>query len=190
MPLRPAGVHPVEHLGPVLGLRAAGPGVELQNGVASVVLPGEERGHPGGLRLPFQGGVLLAQFLQDLRVVGLLPHLTQGSQVLPGGFQLLLAGDFVLQLFQAGLDLLRAGQVVPEALLFRLRGEALRLLSGALNVQRGGEFLQFRLQLPQFLLIYVVFNQRHSGLLFLISGMVPFHGPIDGFVLYWNMDSL
>ena len=51
-PLRPAGVHPVEHLAPVLGLGAAGAGVEAENGVAAVVLAGEQSGQIGLLQGP------------------------------------------------------------------------------------------------------------------------------------------
>ena len=43
VPVREPGVHPEEHLGPVLGLRAAGPGVDRRDGVQRVVLAGE---HP------------------------------------------------------------------------------------------------------------------------------------------------
>ena len=161
LPLHPAGVHAVEHLGPVLGLGAAGPGVELQNGVAPVVLPGEEGGHPrlGGPVL--QGGALGFQLLQNLGVVGLLAHLAQGRQVLPGGDQLLLPGDFVLELFQPLLDLLGALQVVPEPVLGGLVLQARGLLPGGLDVQGGGELVKLRFQLPELLLVGVVFNQSH-----------------------------
>ena len=41
-PLRPAQVHPQHHLGPVLGVGAAGAGVDLGDRVALVVLAGEQ----------------------------------------------------------------------------------------------------------------------------------------------------
>ena len=47
--LGPACVHPIEHLGPVLGLGAPGAGVNGQNHVGPVVLPGEQGLQPGGL---------------------------------------------------------------------------------------------------------------------------------------------
>ena len=40
--LRPAQVHPQQHLGPVLRLEAAGAGMDLDDGVAGVVLAAEE----------------------------------------------------------------------------------------------------------------------------------------------------
>ena len=160
--LGPAGVHAVEHLGPVLGLGAAGAGVELQNGVVGVVLAGEQGGHPGLLHLLLQAGVFAFQLLQDLGVVLLLAHFAQGGQILPGGDQLLLAGDLVLQLLQALLHLLGALQVVPEAVLGGLVLQAGGLLSGALDVQSGGQLVQLRPQLPQFLFVNVVFDQSHG----------------------------
>ena len=115
--LRPAGVHPVEHLGPVLGLGAAGAGMEGQDGVVAVVLPGEERGHPGLLDLLLQGLETGLQLFQQLLILRLLAHLAQGRQILPLGHQLVLAGDLVLQLLEALLHLLGSLQVVPEAVL-------------------------------------------------------------------------
>ena len=41
--LSPAGIHPVEHLRPVLGLGAACSGVEGEDGVVGVVLAGQQR---------------------------------------------------------------------------------------------------------------------------------------------------
>ena len=142
MAFRPAGVHPVEHLGPVLGLGAAGARVERQDGTVAVIFPGEEGGHPGLLDLLLQRLEAGFQLLQQLRVVRLLAHLAQGRQVLPLGHQLVLAGDLVLQLLEALLHLLGPLQMVPEAVLGGLVLQLLRLRPGAVHVQRGGELLQ------------------------------------------------
>ena len=136
--------------------------MELQNGVAPVVLPGEEGGHPGLGGPVLQGGVLGLQLLQNLRVVGLLAHLAQGCQVLPGGEELLLLGDFILELLEALLDLLGPLQVVPEAVLGGLILQPRGLLPGRFDVQGRGEFLQLRLQVPELLLVSVIFNQSHG----------------------------
>ena len=162
LPLHPAGVHAVEHLGPVLGFGAAGPGVELQNGVAPVVLSGEEGGHPALGGPVLQGGKLGFQLLQNLRVVGLLAHLAKGRQILPAGEQLLLLGDLVLELLEPLLDLLGPLQIVPEAVLGGLVLQAGRLLPGGVHVQGGGQLVQLRLQVPELLLVSVVFNQSHG----------------------------
>ena len=119
--------------------------MELQNGVAAVVLPGEEGGHPrlGGSVL--QGGELGFQLLQNLGVVGLLAHLAKGSQVLPGGEELFLLGDFILELLEPLLDLLGPFQVVPEAVLGGLVLQPRGLLPRRVDVQGGGELIQLRL---------------------------------------------
>ena len=159
--LRPAGVHPVEHLGPVLGLGAAGAGMEGQDGAVAVVLPREERGHPGLLNLFFQGLETGLQLFQQLLILRLLAHLAQGRQILPLGHQLVLAGDLVLQLLEALLHLLGSLQVVPEAVLGGLVLQLSGLRAGAVHVQRGGELLQLGPQVPEPLLIFVVFDQSH-----------------------------
>ena len=161
--LSPAGIHAVEHLSPVLGLGAAGTGVELQNGVGVVILTGEQGGHPGFLHPLFQLGKLAFQLLQDIGVIFLLSHLTQGRQVLPGGDQLLLPGHLVLELLEPHLHLLRAFQVIPEAVLGGLVLQTRGLLLRTFDVQRGGQLVQFRAKVPQLLLINVIFDQSHSG---------------------------
>ena len=161
MPLRPAGVHPVEHLGPVLGLGAAGTGVEGQNGVVAVVLPGEERSHPGLLHLLLQGVEPVLELLEQFGVIGLLAHLAKGGEILPLVDELLLPGHLVLQLLEALLHLLGALQVVPESILGGLILQPGGLGAGAVDVQRRGELLQLRAQLPELLLVLVVFDQCH-----------------------------
>ena len=169
MPLRPAGIHPVEHLGPVLGLGAAGAGVEGQNGVVVVIFTGEQRGQPCFLQPALQLGKAGLELLQKFLVIGLLPHLAQGREVLPLCNELLLTADLVLQLLEPLLHLLGALQVVPESVLSRLILQALRLGPGAVQIQGRRELIQLRLQVPQLLLVGVVFDQSHgvSLLLFL-----------------------
>ena len=57
--LCPAGVHPVEHLGPILGLCSTSTWVDGQDDIGAVVLAGEQGLQPGLLHLLFQGGVAL-----------------------------------------------------------------------------------------------------------------------------------
>ena len=115
---------------------------QLKALVVGIVLSGEKGGHPNLLNAGFQRGIFRFQFFQNLRVLRFLPHFAQGGQILPGGDQLLLADDLVLQLLQAHLHLLGPLQVVPEAVLRGLRLQPLRLLPGAFNVQRGGQLVQ------------------------------------------------
>ena len=162
MALGPAGIHAVEHLGPVLGLGAAGAGVELQNGVGVVVFAGEQGGHPGLLHLLLQDGKALLQLGKQLLVLGLLAHLTKGGEILPLPDKLLLAGDFILQLLEAHLHLLGTLQVIPEAVLGGLRLQALRLLAGTVDIQSGGQLVQLGSQVPELLLVFIVLDQSHG----------------------------
>ena len=146
--LRPAGIHPIEHLAPVLGLGAAGTGVELENNVVCVILTGEQRGHTDLFDLGFQRGELCFQFFQDLFILRLLAHLAQGGQILPGAHEFLEAVELVLKLLQAGLHLLRALQIVPEAVLSGLILQTGGLLSHSVDVKGVPQLLQLRFQVP------------------------------------------
>ena len=144
VPVGPHVVHPVEHGGPVLGLGAAGPGVEGQNGVVGIILPGEQGPQAGGLDLLRKGGELLLQLRQHGLVVLLQRHLAQSQQILPGGAELPVILALVLEDLQALLHLLGVGHVVPEALPLTGRLQLLDLLLGRVqpqslpqNVQRG-----------------------------------------------------
>jgi hypothetical protein len=75
MALRPAQVHPEEHLGPVGGLGPTGPGADREDRAALVVLAGEQerRSLPIEVllelrRRPLQlrGQLLVARFLDEL----------------------------------------------------------------------------------------------------------------------------
>ena len=162
--LGPAGIHAVEHGGPVLGLGAAGAGVDGQNGVVGVILARQQRGQPALLHLFFQCSVGLLQLRQQLRVVGLLPHLAQHRGVLPVLAELVKGVDLVLQPLDLLGHLLGGGQVVPESLLLRLGLEVLELGPGPVHVQSGGQLIQFGAHGGQLLLIFVVFDHSHSVL--------------------------
>ena len=108
MALRPAGIHPVEHLAPVLRLGAAGAGVELENHIIGIVFAGEQCGHPGLLHAFLQRGKLRFDLLQRLGVLRLLSHFAQGGEVLPCAGELAEAVYLILKLLQPGLNLLGA----------------------------------------------------------------------------------
>ena len=160
--LGPAGVHPEEHLRPVLGLGAAGAGVEGEDGAVGIILPGEQGLEPRLLDLGLKLCVFRLDLGQDLLVLGLLAHLAEGHEILPGGDELVLPLDLVLQLLEAHLHLLGPGQVVPEPVLGGLLLQPRGLLLGALNVQGGGELGELRLQGVQLLFIGVVFDHSHG----------------------------
>jgi len=60
--LGPQRVHPLQHLGPVLGLGSAGPGVDRQVGIAEVVLARQQQGVLG----PGEVSLDLAQLPRDV----------------------------------------------------------------------------------------------------------------------------
>ena len=128
--LRPAGVHPVQHLCPVLRFGAAGPRMEGQNGVFGIILTGQQGGQPhlrhAGLQLLGVGGSLLVNAL----VAGFLRQLDKRHGILVQRLQLLVGLHTGLQLGGALQHLLAVFHVVPKA---RLGGLALQL--GNLDAQ-------------------------------------------------------
>ena len=159
--LGPAHVHAVEHLAPVLGLGAAGPGVEIEDGVAAVILPGEQGGQTGLLQSALQLAIALLHLRQQGGVVLLDSHLHQGAQILPLGHKPGVVGQLVFQLLGALEHLLGLLQVVPKALGVGLLLQFRHLFFRAGQIQCRRKFLQFRGQGPQLLLIGVIFNNRH-----------------------------
>ena len=126
-----------------------------ENHIGSVVLPGEQRLQPGGLHVGLQGGEALLQFRDKALVLKLVAHLTQGHQVVPLALPPVLAVHLVLKIFDALLDLLCLGQVVPEAVSGGLGLEHVQFPFGSLQIQRLSKFLQRRGQIVQFYLILV-----------------------------------
>ena len=160
--LHPAGVHAVEHLGPVLGLGAAGAGVELEDGVGAVVLPGEEGVQVGLLHLLLQAVIALGDLGEQGVVVLLHGHLHQGGQILPLPLQTVKFPDLALELLGAAQHLLAVLPVVPEAVLGGLGLQLRELSPGVLQVQGRGQLGQLRPHGPQFLLIGIVFDNGHG----------------------------
>ena len=165
VPLCPAGVHPVQHLRPVLRLGAAGTGVERQNGVVAVVLAGQQSRQPPLTDLLLQRLVAVGHFLQLAGVVLLLRHFAQGQRVLPLGNQLVVLLDLVFQPLHLPAHLLAPLQIVPEALLLRLLLELGKLLPRLGDAQCLFQLAQRRLQSQQLLLILVVLNNCHISCL-------------------------
>ena len=159
--LGPAGVHPVQHLRPVLGLGAAGAGVEGEDGVVGVVFTAEQRRQPALADLLLQRLVSADDLLQLAGVILLLGHFAQGQGVLPLGNQLVVLFDLVLQALYLTAHLLAALQIVPEAFLLRLLLQLGQLLPGLGDAQRLLQFAQGGLQRLQFLFILVVLDNGH-----------------------------
>ena len=71
----PARVHPLQHLGPVLGLGAAGAGVDLDIGVVAVGLAGQQRLELGAGGALLERGQLGARLVQRSLVALRVGHL-------------------------------------------------------------------------------------------------------------------
>ena len=156
--LGPAGIHPVEHLAPVLGLCAAGTGVKAHQGIVLVIMAGEQGLQAAGLHLLLQDLEALLQFLQHGVVVFLGGHFADGHHVLPGGDHFLVALDLGLGLLDLDGHLLALLRVVPEAGGLLHGMEPLQLVAHTVHIQRLRQTVQSGAAVVELLLIGVKFN--------------------------------
>ena len=171
MLVRPLHVHAVEHLRPVLRLRSAGAGVEGEDGVAAVVFTGEKRRQAGLIDLLFQRGIARFQLGQKARVVHLAAHVDQREQIVARGNELFVAVDFILKLLRAHLILLRALQIVPEAVLVGFQLQPLKLAAGGLDLKGLEQIVKRFIHCKQLLLIGIVFDHSHGVFSFFRSAL-------------------
>ena len=172
--LRPAGIHPVEHLRPVLGLGAACSGVEGEDSIVGIVLAGQKRRQTALVDLLFQRLIAGGHLRQLGGVVLLLCHFAQGQCVLPVGHQTVVLPDLALQPLDLLGDLLAALHVTPKALLLRLLLKLRQLLTGLGNGQSLLQLLKGRFQRLKLLFIFVVFNDCHRVVSFLCQISLAF----------------
>jgi len=109
-----AGVHAVEHLGPVLGLGAARAGVQRQDAVVLVVLAGEQRGQPERLQLLFYRRDLGGDLRHQREIIFLICEADQHVQIVRTAVQFLEVLDPGFHRARLLADLLRALRIVPE----------------------------------------------------------------------------
>ena len=159
--LRPAGVHPIEHLGPVLGLRATSAGVDGQDDVGAVVLAGQQGLEARLLHVPLQLGKALLQLRHQGLVLKLISHLAQSHQVVPLLTALVLLIHLVLEGLDALLYLLCFFQIIPKSIGSRLRLEHIQLPFRPLQIQGLAQLLQGGSQIIQLDLIFV--ELKHNG---------------------------
>ena len=147
--LGPVGIHPVQHAGPVLGLGAAGPGVEGHDGVVFIIFPFEQGGEFFFLQHGLEFVVILLHFLVQAFLALLQSHVDQLQGVVIQALQLFIAGGFVLQLLDPLQHLLGLLWLIPEArgrgLLFQLGS----FLGAILQIQRSPQLHQLRLYIDQ-----------------------------------------
>ena len=142
--LGPPGIHAVEHLGPILGLRAASAGVEGQNGIGGIVFPGQQRLQPGGFHALNQRVVLLFQFGQEGLVLLLVAHFAQDHHVLPRGTALGLGLQLTFELLELLQHPLRLFRVVPKAVGSTLSFQKVHFLGSAVQVKGFFQLIQLR----------------------------------------------
>jgi len=118
-------VHPQQHLGPVLALGAAGPGVDRQDGVGAVVLAAEHLLELGGLDQGLKRPQRRLEVGADI-LAGLDPLHEDTGVALLGG-ELLQKLEVRFDPLATPLDLLDRRLVLPEALGPHLRLEPLQL---------------------------------------------------------------
>jgi len=111
--LRPADIHAQEHLGPVLSLGAAGPGMHFEIAVIGVGLAGEEALELAPRRLGaqlFERGLGLGD---DLRLALGLAELDQFERLVDFALDPPVAADRLIEPGALAQQLLRGGRVIP-----------------------------------------------------------------------------
>jgi hypothetical protein len=113
--LRPAQVHPEQHLGPVGRLGPARPGADREDRRTVVVLTGEQQGRPftGEVRLE-RGGIALELGLQ-VGIGRLVQELDRRLEVGGAGQQVTPGVELGAETVGLAQDLLGVTLIVPEA---------------------------------------------------------------------------
>ena len=164
--LRPAGIHPVEHLRPILRLGTAGTGVEAHKSIVLIVVTGEQGFQTAGLHFLSQSLIPFLQLLQHGIVVLFLCHFADGHQVIPRSQHLLIPLNLILRLPGFYHNLLAFLRVVPETGGFLHGMEPLQLTAQPFHIQRIRQTFQCRAAVVQFLLIRIKFNIHSHTLSF------------------------
>jgi hypothetical protein len=129
MPLRPAEVHPEEHLRPVGRLGAAGARADREERPAVVVLAGEQELRPLPTEVRLEGRRLALQLGGELRVAGLVDELERGEEVVDPLLEPAPELDLLAEAVGLAKGLLGDPLVIPEV---GFRGQRLELGEAAL----------------------------------------------------------
>ena len=138
-PLGPAHLHAQHHLGPVLGVGAAGAGVDGHERVARVVVAGEQALLLEREQARLDGRDRLLELVGEVGVV--LGDLGEPREILGVGLQLVEVVEPALRARVLGPDLRGGVRIVPEARLAHLRlerAQALTQLSWVKDSPRAG----------------------------------------------------
>ena len=122
-PFRPAHIHALQHLRPVLAFGAAGAGVDLDIGVVGVRLAGQQRLHLAGMGLLPQLAQRRFRLGDDALVALLLAESDKREIVVEFAGEAVECVERRLDLLALAHQALRAARVVPEVGGFRLAVE-------------------------------------------------------------------
>ena len=112
--LRPAEVHPQEHLGPVGRLRATRAGADREQGRPLVVFAREEQRRPFAQEVLLERREIALELGFEIGVGGLVEQLDRGQQVVGPDQEGAPGGDFVAKAVGLAQDLLGGPPVIPE----------------------------------------------------------------------------
>ena len=169
VPLRPAAVHPEEHLRPILRLRAARARVERQDGIVRIVLAREQDLELERFKALGNKGQLRADVRLHRGIVLLDAHFIQGLGVLVLRHKVTVRINSALEGGQFLIQLLRRRRIIPEGRLTHLVLELgdLLLLRGDLQrdahlIELFAQIIQYRFQIFQhsFLKFSIYFRIR------------------------------
>ena len=160
--LRPAGVHAIQHVAPVLCFGSACTGMERENRIVCIVLAEQQRSQLAALQLIVQRVKALAQLVNHGVVIHLDGEVAQRQQILLLAAQVVIAFNLVLERLGALQDFLRLFRVVPEARLGGTVFQFFYLFRSVLEIVRLTKFLNGRLEIVQLLAVFFKFNECQS----------------------------
>ena len=160
----PAGVHPVQHLGPVLRLGSAGPCVEGQNSIFAIIFPGQQGGQAYLRHAGLQQFRIGSRFLIYTFIPGFFRQFNQRQGILIKRLQLLVGLYAGFQLRGALQHLLAVFHIIPKAGFCRFAFQLGNLDSQFINVEGLLQFPKLRFHALQ--LQAQFFKLQHNSLTF------------------------
>jgi hypothetical protein len=133
--LGPAGVHAQQHLGPVLALGAARPGVDRGDRVGAVVRAGKQRRELELVDVGLEGLDRRRELTSEVGIGLVGQQFVDGRGVVQADDQGVVSADVVAQARELRRDLLRPLLVLPQRWIAGLAFEFVRLIPLAVDVK-------------------------------------------------------